>query len=221
MKLKVFSFLNFLIISLINLCLGLELNYLSLKDLPKINAPLKKENSEFSEYMTNYLNLEKKFKRTACVALTRNIIAKRDFKIEIPKENSSGNAHNDFDRTIILKLIKNCESVLSNKQILEIMTPENILTNSEKYMSLVFGVNTNENHFTEDEEAEILGELNLTTSEDEEETDKSAEENSNSNYILMSVGVLAFILLILIIKNISGKKQPIIITENLKNKKNK
>jgi hypothetical protein len=205
MKIKIICLLQLVLLSLIKISRCLELNYINLNELNDFKIPKNLEKtSEFSEVLNTSNILEKSIKRTACLALVRNLISSKDSRILVSKENLSENLENDFDMKIVLKYVQNCEGKISVQEASEILTPQNILSTDEKFVTNVLVINDKEYILSQEEEREILKQLSLNTNKNDDEEVK-LETSNKTTMIIFSV--VAFILLVLIIKNLR-KKEP-------------
>lgn len=218
MNIRNICFLEILLLSLIKIYGCLDLNFINLKELKDLKIPknIDKAN-EFSEIMNTSNSLENIIKRTACLALVRNLIANKDSRIFISKENLTENLENDFDKKILLRYVKNCEAKISVGDANEILSPQNILSTDEKFVSNILVQSSQEFNLSEEEEREILRSLSLNSNEKDDDDEEEVKIESKNKKYLIIFSLVAFILIVLIVRNLR-KKEPEI-SNKKKNKK--
>ena len=111
-----------------------------------------------------------------------------------------------FDK-IILLMLENCEKSISQGQINELLTPENILTTDEKYLSLLnFSSEIFMDPFYEiifsDEERDILKDINNFSDDSELSLDIDIDKeiftkNEKIKYVAIGAGSMFIFLMII------------------------
>lgn len=217
MNIRNICFLEILLLSFIKIYRCLDFNFINLKELKDLKLPKNiDKTNEFSEIINTSNSLENIIKRTACLALVRNLIANKDSRIFISKENLSENLENDFDKKILLKYVKNCGAKISVEDANEILSPQNILSTDEKFVSNILEHSSQGFNLSEEEEREILRSLSLNSNEKEDDDEEEVKIESKNKKYLIIFSLVAFILIVLIVRNLR-KKEP----EISKQKKNK
>jgi hypothetical protein len=165
-----------------------------------------------------------------CFVLIRNLLAKGDSRIKEVIKKSKNDKYKTFDK-IILLMLENCEKIIKQEHIDTILTPENILTNDENYMSFLnFSDNLFMDPFYEivfsEEEKEILKDISNVYQPESEEAQVAIDIENLPNlekmkFIGVGAGSMLILYLIICFFNYICCRKKIEKVEKFENRKRK